>query len=209
MSDVAGEPQGGKSRDKTFENRSKPSAFLKKVQTMSEPSLFMKIVVLRGSQAPEQTLENDFYFEDSKTETASLLLIAGLASDDLSWTFQKETLAQEFRLITFDNRGLGGAPLLMAPTPSFPWPKTFCPCSTRWGYKLICWATLWGERSLSISPSSTLTVSIAYCSPAPSAVSQGEIWPFSRIGARLSPTVKGELHEIGNALFPGSTPRTS
>ncbi len=50
------------------------------------------------------------YFEDTSTEKPPLLLIAGLASDEISWTFQKEALSQEFRLITFDNRGVGRSP---------------------------------------------------------------------------------------------------
>ena len=50
------------------------------------------------------------YFEDTGTDKPPLLLIAGLASDAISWTFQMEALAAEYRLITFDNRGVGRSP---------------------------------------------------------------------------------------------------
>ena len=55
------------------------------------------------------------YFEDTKTDKPPLVLIAGVASDDLSWSFQKEALAQDFRLITFDNRGVGRSPVPAGP----------------------------------------------------------------------------------------------
>ena len=50
------------------------------------------------------------YFEDTGTDKPPLLLIAGLASGAISWTFQMEAFAAEFRLITFDNRGVGRSP---------------------------------------------------------------------------------------------------
>lgn len=50
------------------------------------------------------------YFEDSRTPGPALLLIAGLASDSLSWIMQREVLAQHCRVITCDNRGVGRSP---------------------------------------------------------------------------------------------------
>lgn len=50
------------------------------------------------------------YFEDSQTPGPALLLIAGLASDSLSWVMQREVLAQHCRVITCDNRGVGRSP---------------------------------------------------------------------------------------------------
>lgn len=50
------------------------------------------------------------YHEDHPGPGAPLLLIAGLASDALSYTFQKEPLQQQHRLILCDNRGVGRSP---------------------------------------------------------------------------------------------------
>lgn len=50
------------------------------------------------------------YFEDTGGDKPPLLLIAGLASDEISWLYQKPVLAQSFRLITCDNRGVGRSP---------------------------------------------------------------------------------------------------
>lgn len=50
------------------------------------------------------------YYEDSGGEGPPLLLLAGLASDEVSWVFQKEAFARKHRLITCDNRGVGRSP---------------------------------------------------------------------------------------------------
>jgi 3-oxoadipate enol-lactonase len=50
------------------------------------------------------------YYEDSQGEGPPLLLLAGLASDEVSWILQKEALAARHRLITCDNRGVGRSP---------------------------------------------------------------------------------------------------
>ena len=50
------------------------------------------------------------YFEDTGGDKPPLLLIAGLASDEISWLYQKPALSQSFRLITCDNRGVGRSP---------------------------------------------------------------------------------------------------
>jgi pimeloyl-ACP methyl ester carboxylesterase len=50
------------------------------------------------------------YFEDTRTEKPPLLLIAGLASDEVSWIFQKPEFAAKHRLISCDNRGVGRSP---------------------------------------------------------------------------------------------------
>ena len=42
---------------------------------------------------------------------APCLFLAGLASDSLSWTFQREALSAENRLILCDNRGVGRSPI--------------------------------------------------------------------------------------------------
>lgn len=47
------------------------------------------------------------YFEDTASDKPPLLLVAGLASDELSWLYQKEEFAASYRLITCDNRGVG------------------------------------------------------------------------------------------------------
>jgi pimeloyl-ACP methyl ester carboxylesterase len=52
----------------------------------------------------------ELYFEDTGGHRPALLLIAGLASDDISWTFQKGAFAEHHRLLTFDNRGVGRSP---------------------------------------------------------------------------------------------------
>jgi 3-oxoadipate enol-lactonase len=50
------------------------------------------------------------YFEDSGGPDPPLLLIAGLASDEISWILQKQALSRRHRLITCDNRGIGRSP---------------------------------------------------------------------------------------------------
>lgn len=50
------------------------------------------------------------FFEDTKTDRPPLLLLAGLASDEISWLFQKEEFSKRHRLITCDNRGVGRSP---------------------------------------------------------------------------------------------------
>lgn len=50
------------------------------------------------------------YHEDHPGPGTPLLLIAGLASDALSWVYQKEPLNRHHRLILCDNRGVGRSP---------------------------------------------------------------------------------------------------
>ncbi|MBS2033945.1 alpha/beta fold hydrolase [bacterium] len=50
------------------------------------------------------------YFEDSGGENPPLLMVAGLASDAVSWLFQAPLLQAHFRLILCDNRGVGRSP---------------------------------------------------------------------------------------------------
>lgn len=52
----------------------------------------------------------ELYSEDTGSEMPPLLLLAGLATDELSWLYQKEPLAAQYRLITCDNRGVGRSP---------------------------------------------------------------------------------------------------
>lgn len=50
------------------------------------------------------------YHEEHPGPGTPLLLIAGLASDALSYTFQKEPLTRRHRLLLCDNRGVGRSP---------------------------------------------------------------------------------------------------
>jgi pimeloyl-ACP methyl ester carboxylesterase len=50
------------------------------------------------------------HFEDHPGPGTPLLLIAGLASDALSWVFQKEAFNRQHRLLLCDNRGVGRSP---------------------------------------------------------------------------------------------------
>lgn len=50
------------------------------------------------------------YYEDSRSPGTPLLLIAGLASDAVSWIFQREPLQQSHRVIACDNRGVARSP---------------------------------------------------------------------------------------------------
>lgn len=50
------------------------------------------------------------YYEDTGGDKPPLLLLAGLASDEVSWLYQKPALAESYRLITCDNRGVGRSP---------------------------------------------------------------------------------------------------
>lgn len=50
------------------------------------------------------------YHEDHPGAGTPLLLIAGLASDAISYTFQKEPFNQQHRLLLCDNRGVGRSP---------------------------------------------------------------------------------------------------
>jgi pimeloyl-ACP methyl ester carboxylesterase len=52
----------------------------------------------------------ELYFEDTGSQKPALVLLAGLATDETSWIFQKEPLAAQHRLITCDNRGAGRSP---------------------------------------------------------------------------------------------------
>ncbi len=55
------------------------------------------------------------YFEDTETDGSALVLIAGLATDALSWTFQVGPFSEAHRLITIDNRGVGRSPVPEGP----------------------------------------------------------------------------------------------
>lgn len=55
------------------------------------------------------------YYEDTQTEKSPLVLVAGLATDALSWVFQTGPLSQNFRLITCDNRGVGRSEISAGP----------------------------------------------------------------------------------------------
>ena len=62
------------------------------------------------SQTSKRRCAVALYFEDTGGDKPPLLLIAGLASDEVSWTFQKGEFAEGHRLITCDNRGVGRSP---------------------------------------------------------------------------------------------------
>lgn len=47
------------------------------------------------------------YYEDTQTDKPPLVLVAGLATDALSWVFQLGPFSERFRVITCDNRGVG------------------------------------------------------------------------------------------------------
>ena len=50
------------------------------------------------------------YYEDSQGQGPALLMVAGLASDAVSWLFQVPLLREYFRVIVCDNRGVGRSP---------------------------------------------------------------------------------------------------
>jgi 3-oxoadipate enol-lactonase len=50
------------------------------------------------------------YFEDLGGDGAPLLMVAGMATDAVSWVFQTPALSPHFRLILCDNRGVGRSP---------------------------------------------------------------------------------------------------
>jgi pimeloyl-ACP methyl ester carboxylesterase len=55
------------------------------------------------------------YYEDNASQKVPLVLVAGLASDSVSWVFQKGPFGERFRLVTFDNRGVGRSPITPGP----------------------------------------------------------------------------------------------
>lgn len=55
------------------------------------------------------------YFEDTGEDKEALVLVAGFVTDAVSWVFQRESFAQQYRLITLDNRGVGRSPIPPGP----------------------------------------------------------------------------------------------
>lgn len=55
------------------------------------------------------------FYDDTETQQPPLVLVAGLATDSLSWILQRHPFSKDHRLITLDNRGVARSPIPEGP----------------------------------------------------------------------------------------------